>query len=234
MNRQEALRALQEKIPSFRRDFLDKDFFGNEGWMVLNDDNMPKPLPADYLLGIKVSRDGKEYTVTSVTDGVFRNEAPTLPEGRRVSFSYFTYSGNEHLYGNLHVDGVELSYKDENGESFFSLPSSEDVEKNRLLLNARYRWKLELGRIIDSREMDAAKKGEWDYYRPGDRTQRFFDFRELLYTAVYVCLKYINGPFFLTSGGGYHDLLNVLVKVDKNEDVTFTSYYEDLVRNYVG
>lgn len=215
MDRKEILEILENNIPSFRREFNDKDFFGEKGWMLINKQNMPMPLPKDFLVGEKFVRDGKEFTIADATELGRRDiQNRDMPEGRHVTISYHNYAGNPHLYGVLTVYGVEAVHME--GEKIICTSVSEkQKQENPILRDASYSWEIELCRILPEQEYNETP-GMWEGYSPGDRTQRFLSGPELILTGLYAALENIDGPFFVTlHDGSYYEKKDLLLTVDK-------------------
>ena len=94
MKRQILLEKLKNLIPSFKRDFIDSDFYGKEGWLYRDafGKDLPQVIPAHYLEGIRLPRyDGRE-SITIRRDNFPRNVEIRRQKGertdRRVLFEY--------------------------------------------------------------------------------------------------------------------------------------------------
>lgn len=205
MNRKDAIALLAPFVPSFQREFVDEDIFGKEGWLFRANTQLPEGdvIPAKYLEGIKVMRDGLEFKIMSKDDFKRKFEYQKLPEGRSVSIDYHNYRGNPHLYGEIEISGVEMVYVDSKTESIKSTsPSSDEIKANPELKYARYNWTVEPCRIVSKEEVEAHPR-MWGTYYAGGLTSRFTDVKELIATAIIVCLKIVQGPFFLSFGSNY-------------------------------
>lgn len=222
--RQNVLRRLKELIPSFQRDFIDKQYYGEEGWLTLSS-TLPPEIPPHFLEGIEVIRkDGLKGTlmrVDSIPEIVEDNAKEGIPNIRKVVFSYMNYPGNVHRYGKIEIQGVELVCKTEKGYLITGV-NKDDIPENRPELKyAKPDWKTELGRIVTEKDLQD-KSVDWTMYRPGNRTNRFLTVKELRQTAVYVALSQIQGAFYMIDDrkpGEYNK--KVMLQVDENDEVTF-------------
>lgn len=222
--RQDVLRRLKELIPSFQRDLIDKQYYGEEGWLTLSS-TLPPEIPPHFLEGIEVIRkDGLKGTlmrVDSIPEMVEYNAKKGIPNIRKVVFSYMNYPGNIHRYGKIKVQGVELVCKTEKGYMFTGV-NKDDIPENRPELKyAKPNWGTELGRIVTEEDI-RDKSVDWTMYRPGNRTNRFLTVKELRQTAVYVALSRIQGAFYMEDDhylGEYKK--RVMLQVDENDEVTF-------------
>lgn len=226
MKRKTLLEKLQKLIPSFQREFLDKDFYGELGWICMDrpGKDIPESIPPHFLEGIKVTReDGTVWTVYSEDSHPALNEmrlVKGLPVGRRVRFEYMNYPGHPHLYGKLEIRGVELKRREKNGTVICSGVSSKDIIEHPELKQASYCWDMELGRILP--EEDLKKGDDWKMYESGCRTNRFYSHKELLLTALYVALSRVEGEFYLENERYSNSTKDRLIlSVDANDDVTF-------------
>lgn len=205
MNRKDVITLLTPFVPSFQREFADEDIFGKEGWLFRAKTQLPEGnvIPAKYLEGIKIIRGGLEYQLMSKDDFKREFEGMKIPEGRSVSIDYHNYAGNPHLYGEIEISGVEMVHLDKESDGIRTTsPSSDEIKANPELKYARYNWAVEPCRIVPKDEAEAYPQ-MWDTYDAGCRTTRFLDVKELIATAIIVCLKVIEGPFFLTFGNRY-------------------------------
>ena len=224
MKRKEVLARLKELIPSFHRDFIDKQYYGEEGWLTLSS-ILPQEIPPHFLEGIEVIRkDGLKGTlmrVDSIPEIVEYNAKKGIPNIRKVVFSYMNYPGNIHRYGKIEVQGVELVCKTEKGYMFTGV-NKDDIPENRPELKyAKPYWETELGRIVTEEDI-RDKSVDWTMYRPGNRTNRFLTVKELRQTAVYVALSRIQGAFYMEDDhylGEYKE--RVMLQVDEDNNVTF-------------
>ncbi len=218
------MEKLGERIPSLNMKFVDSDIFGEDGWMYIDRNEMPLPIPEGYLEGISVVREGKEFKTVGVSENQRRREAREVPVGRFLTISYTSFWANQHLYGTVSVYGVELTCEDKENHTVITRmsPTLEECARNPMLSNARWRWNVKIGRILPEKESNDFP-GLWGGYFPGDRTQRFNNVPELVATGAYFALKYIAGPFFLTSGDtSVYDEKSLLMTVDRNGVVTMT------------
>lgn len=235
MTRQGVLERLKELIPSFHREFIDKEFYGETGWLYIDHYglNLPEVIPEHYLEGIKLKRnDGKE----GVT---MRYETfPTLLEwkrqkgkftDRKVVFSYMNYPGNPHRYGTLEIDGVEFITKTDTGYSSGGIFFKDFVKEYPEIVNAHSIWEVELARIVTQEDI-SDKSVDWDMYEVGSRTTRFTSMRELRQTALYVALLRVQGPFYMEDDHVIgNDKKKLIIHVNENDEVTFFNGMENIL-----
>ena len=223
MKRPEALQYLRQFIPSFEREYADSDILGPMGWIAIDQNRIPDVIPADFLKGISVERNGRVFTVMTRDDFKRTFERTDLPAGRHCTIQYFNYCGNPHLYGTLRIAGFELVHVDKEEDRVLTLGSYGN-EKEPELKGMDFIYKTEVGRILPREEVDA-RPGDWSGYDAGCRTSRFLDVKELLATAAYVALMRVEGPLFLTVGDSYYQEKDLLMRVSADDNVEFTGLF---------
>ena len=205
MKREDAIQLLMPFVPSFQREFEDEYLYGKDGWMFRSDQRFPNNgiIPEKYLEGLKFKRDNRDFEIVSVNDFIRKFERIQMPEGRKISIDYNNYAGNPHLYGRIGISGVEMVCHDVKAHKVTStMPNSDEIKANPNLQDARYKWEIEPCRILSQEEIDKYPH-MWDMFYAGCRTNRFTDVKELIATAIIICLKVIQGPFFLIFGEHY-------------------------------
>lgn len=222
MKREDIIRLLMPFVPSFQREFVDADLYGNEGWLFRSDGRLPENgvIPDKFLEGTIVTQNGFDYEVISKDDLRRRFENQRLPEGRSVSIDYYNFPGNPHLYGKIEISGVELvRINNATGDVLTTTVGTQAIQASPELKDARYNWVVEPCRVLPQEEIDANPM-MWDMSYPNTRTGRFTDVKELIATAIIACLKIVQGPLFLTFRGEYvYREDDCFLKVDRNDEV---------------
>ena len=229
MTREEAMSLLKSHIPSFERKFNDEEYYGKDGWLFMDERvTLPPVIPEDFYVG--KTYEYKGVTLTSIQYRDTKSERVEReyykePEGRRIHLSYLIFPGHPHMYPKLEVDGVATVQKGDNlnnDKEFLSFYLPDDKTLS-------HHWEITPMRILPQEDVDKAPY-EWEFYKAGDRTNRFLDLREMYLTAAYVCLSRIQGPFFLTDKSRYdYKRPAPLVVVDKNGVVTFSEEMKRLL-----
>lgn len=224
MTRQEAKEFFKKHIPSFGREFMDAEFFGERGWMCRPEQEAPaEKIPEHFLEGESVKRGDTVYTVESA-DSQSRYENEKIPAGRAARVTYGSYAGNPHLYGQLEISGAQLVGTDKKRGRHSTYPLKSETDENPMLKFARWTWEYELMRILPQEEIDR-NPHMWDYYDAGCRTNRFNELSELIATAAFLALDMIEGPFFFNGNKGYmYDTKYILFTVDGQGEVKFTNF----------
>ena len=234
MKRQILLEKLKNLIPSFKRDFIDSDFYGKEGWLYRDafGKDLPQVIPAHYLEGIRLPRyDGRE-SITIRRDNFPRCVEIRRQKGertdRRVLFKYMNYPGHPHLYGEIEIDGVESVAETESGVTSGGVRYEDFIDKYPDLKNASSSWDVELCRIVTDEDIND-KWVDWTGYEVGSRTNRFTSIKELKRTAVYVALLRVEGPFYMQDDRKKYRADGLMLCVDENDEVSFFNGTETII-----
>ena len=231
MNRQEAMELMKVFMPSWSREFNDRRWLGELGWLYSDGINkLPDTIPIDYLVGRAIidSR-GRQLTVVDENHYAYRDKE--VPKGRTVNVDWMQFPGHPHMYAKLKVRGTAWR-GDEDGRTFTTNVFDKEIPKEQPeLKNVRHNHEIELFRILPQEDIDEAPY-DWESYEAGCRTNRFLKFSELYATAIYVALLRVEGPFYLVDGDSVYayNKKNLIITVSSRGTVRF---YNEFAKAFI-
>ena len=197
MKRSQLQSLLESSIPSLSYNDIEcKDLYREESRY-----DHPHIISKDYAEGIELEYDGKTFIST------YKDIHPG--KGRHVSLNLQSfYCGGGHWYGKLAFRGPHFicGNRSISGSVTQDYPQVSSISCDVL-------------RILPKKDRDS-HPNDWLAWEVDEPTTRFYNMKEVIFTAMYIALDRIEGPFYFTIGSAC-ELSPIEFEVSKTGVVKF-------------